>query len=85
MNTLSGFAFDTEKKTYKTFKIEKSLWLNMKPCSNLFAAKKNFKMPGALNYELKDIKECNSYMDELEKSGFVTDSRMALDFGTMIL
>lgn len=82
---VSGFLADTEDKTLKKFEFPSAKWLNYDPKTRTCSHKKNFKMPGDIEYhfptkgdmELQEIRYANV--------GFTEDPSIHLNFGAFIL
>lgn len=76
---LTGFAFDTDRKTYKEFAIPGKIWTDDK--GNRISPKNGFDTPGDLDYYFRTLTEMQWKLDDVRKMGFEEDKNMILDFG----
>lgn len=82
-SSIFGFTFDTDKKSYKQFKIDNCEWAE----SNIDVAvahpieKQGFTIPGDIRYYIDAKYSLNARLQELRKLGFTEDKNMSLDFG----
>lgn len=76
---LSGFVFDTDKKTYKEFVIPGKIWTEDK--GDKICTKDGFDPPGDLQYYFRTLTEMQWKLDDVRKMGFKEDKNMILDFG----
>ena len=82
---LSGFTFDTEKKTYKSFVIPAKEWSHewVDNKGNVMSAPlKNFKTPGDVYYHFGTKAELDEKLSAIKRLKFKEDTTMVLDFGT---
>lgn len=81
---LTGFIFDTEKKTYKKFLIKGSDWTETyyrKDRKSWFSTcLDGFKIPADISYYFVTLTECESKLGEIKKLGFIEDNDITLDF-----
>lgn len=75
-NRISGFAYNTDKKTFKEFVITAKEWLNNRS---------NFKLPSdepnGIDYFMPTLSDVDGRRMRLERLGFTRDDNMVLDFG----
>lgn len=83
---LSGFVFDTEKKTYATFVINGKDWTRseMKKTDRgvyMYSyPKKGFDTPGDIHFDERTLADVEGYLYQVEKIGF-KETDDAIDFG----
>lgn len=86
---LSGFVYDTEKKTYKEFVIQGKDWTqevrNKAPYNyigeNIYSAAPGFVVPGDIDYFFQTKLDMSSRLETIKHLGFTKDDMMVLDFG----
>ena len=81
---LSGFTFDTEKKTYKSFVIPAKEWSHTwvdKKGNIMSAALDGFTTPGDVYYYFNTKAELDEKLSAIRRLKFKEDTTMVLDFG----
>lgn len=76
---LTGFVFDTEKRTYKRYELKSKEW--ERDCGNKFYPQIGFHSPGDIEYYFTALWRCNDRLEEIICLGFEADETMELDFG----
>ena len=75
---VTGFFYDTEKKTYKSLSFNRDEWFDEK--TDLI--KPEFKRPGDIEYHFPTLVDLEIQEKRLRRQvGFVEDPDMVLDFG----
>ena len=77
---ISGFVYNTDNKTFKSFIFSASKWLNEDG-----TYKFGFKTPGDIKYFFQTLRLLNDTLSELQYIGFKEDNNMPLDFGIFTL
>lgn len=87
---LSGFVYDTEKKTYKEFTIVGEDWTDTvrKKAPYKYIGeriysvhKPGFKVPGDISYFFQTKSDMTDRLETIKQLGFTKDDVMILDFG----
>ena len=80
---LSGFVYDTEKKTYKEFSIQGKDWTrDFKKDNNIYSVPvSGFNNPGDIDYFFPTKADMTSRLETIKQLGFTRDDVMILDFG----
>lgn len=81
---LSGFTFDTEKKTYKSFVIPAKEWSHTwvdKRGNIISAPLDGFTTPGDVYYYFNTKTELDEKLSAIRRLKFKEDTTMVLDFG----
>ena len=91
---LSGFVCDTEQKTYKTFDLKAEEWSQEYDVvkyrygrleeQRVFGPMSNYHDPSIISYYFKTKSEMEIKLNEYKSIGFVENTSMVLDFGTVI-
>ena len=84
---LTGFLFDTDRKTYRTFMLKAQDWaMEWKEGNKLYSGPKpGWKKPGDSHYWFLNLYQCNEKLHEIQSLGFTEDNTMPLDFGIFVL
>ena len=78
---ITGFVFDTEECSYKTFDVNRDDWEEYSIKFGCHIKKENFKMAGDIAYRMETIVEVGSQLSKIEALGYSVDDDMVLDFG----
>ena len=79
---VSGFLFDTEKKTYKEYELTADKWREQK--GKKIVTKDGFHLPCPINYYFRTKYEMELQRDHIiENQKLKKDDKMILDFGIM--
>ena len=92
---LSGFIYDTEKKTYKEYSLKANEWSHeyerekdcgygRKVTEYLSGPLPDFKDPADISYYFNTKSEMEIKLHEIQRLGFTEDTTMVLDFGTIV-
>ena len=84
---LSGFVYDTEKKTYKEFSLAGETWAySYIQKGNIYShCKDGFKLPADIEYAFGTKSEMKSKLFDIQQLGFKEDTNMVLDFGLCVV
>jgi len=82
---VSGFIYDTEKRTYKTFQLKAKEWSHTWRKGNYIKSGplKDFKNPADITYYFPSKSEMEMKLIDIQKLGFTEDNSIVLDFGTV--
>ena len=82
---LTGFTFDTDQKTYKTFTLVPQEWAHAWVDGSHIKSGplQGFKAPGDLAYYFQTKHEMASKLNQIITLGFKEDLNMSLDFGIL--
>jgi hypothetical protein len=81
-DTLRGFVYDTEKKTYKKFRLVDIDWQDV---IQSYEVKPDFKLPCDIDYYFSKAGDLDARFSVIEKLGFIENPNMILDFGCIII
>ena len=84
---ISGFVYDTEKKTYKNYVMTSDKWTDVKITvgGKIIKTKKGFKVPVEISYYFSTKQEMEMMLNLLKTLGFREDPAINLDFGIFTL
>ena len=78
---ITGFVFDTDEHSYKTFYINKDEWTEYTHRFSCHMRKENFKMAGDIEYHMETKGDVDRQLSKIEALGYSVDNTMILDFG----
>jgi hypothetical protein len=86
-NTLRGFVYDTNKRTYKKFCLKEPDWWDTIQTGNKtsYEIKQAFKLPCDMDYYLNKAGDLDSRFDKVAALGYTEDKAMNLDFGCIVV
>ena len=80
---LSGFTYDTDRKTYKVYSLHGKEWTREEKRERALWSfpKDGWREPGDINYCFPTKFDMELHLEIIKELGFAEDKEMALDFG----